>query len=299
MRYHISHTTEYLYDQPTLYSYNEAWISPRELDYQQIISTSLSITPEPSALHFKKDFYQNKVAFFALHQPHDYFNLTASTELVRKVPFEGILDDYPDDSWESLETKLKDGNFFDLDINQFLLPSPMIIPSRKLVEYASKSFTPGRPLFEAVWELTQRIYDEFEYNPNFTTIATPLKEALTARKGVCQDFAQIAIGCLRSMGLPARYISGYIETLPPEGEEQLVGSAASHAWFSAYIPHVGWVDFDPTNNQIAGSQHITIAWGRDYSDVPPLKGVIYNSGKHKLKVAVDVVRVEEKVENPT
>ncbi len=290
MRYRISHTTEYKYDQPTLYSYNEAWMFPREIDYQQIFSRELTITPEPSVLHYKEDFFGNRVAFFTVHAPHEHFKVTAFTELKRVAPFKHIVEDHPLEPWESVVHKYSHKKLLDISIQQYTLPSPMIIPSEPLYNYGIVSFPTGRPIFEGVWDLTQRIFKEFEYNPNFTTIATPLHEALAAKKGVCQDFAQIAIGCLRSLGLPARYISGYIETLPPEGEEHLIGSAASHAWFSAYIPEIGWVDFDPTNNQIAADQHISVAWGRDYSDVPPLKGVIFNSGNHRLNVAVDVIR---------
>ncbi|MGS0528046.1 transglutaminase-like domain-containing protein [Zobellia nedashkovskayae] len=134
----------------------------------------------------------------------------------------------------------------------------------------------------------QRIYTDFDFDSGFTTISTPIDEVMREKKGVCQDFAQIAIACIRSIGLPARYISGYIETLPPEGKEKLVGSDASHAWFAIYIPTFGWVDFDPTNNQIPLNQHIVVGWGRDYYDVPPLKGVVFGSGKSKLKVAVDI-----------
>ena len=146
-------------------------------------------------------------------------------------------------------------------------------------------------MFDATKELMQRIYHDFKFKPGFTTVATPLAEVMKERKGVCQDFAHFAIACLRSIGLPARYVSGYIETTPPPGVEKLTGVDASHAWFALYIPNVGWLDFDPTNNQVPGLQHITIGWGRDYADIAPLKGVILSSGPHKLDVTVDVKRV--------
>ena len=144
----------------------------------------------------------------------------------------------------------------------------------------------------------QRIYTEFKYDPEFSTLATPLKEVLEHRSGVCQDFAHLAIGCLRSQGLAARYVSGYIETEPPPGKERLVGADASHAWFSVFQPGVGWLDFDPTNNQIPGERHITVAWGRDYADVTPLKGVAFGGGEHELKVSVDVLAIPEKPAGP-
>ena len=151
---------------------------------------------------------------------------------------------------------------------------------------------PGRSMFEASFELMQRIFEDFDCVSGFTNIATPLNEVMLEKKGVCQDFAQIAIACLRSMGLPARYVSGYIETIPPEGMEKLVGTDASHAWFSVFLPEHGWLDFDPTNNQLPGDRHITVAWGRDFADVTPLKGVAFGSGEHELKVAVDVLAIE-------
>jgi len=161
-----------------------------------------------------------------------------------------------------------------------------------LAEYARGSFPPGRPLDQAVNDLVGRIYTEFKYAPEFSTIATPLKEVLEHRRGVCQDFAHLAIGCLRAQGLAARYVSGYIETDPPVGKERLVGADASHAWFSVFQPGAGWLDFDPTNNQRPADRHITVAWGRDYADVTPLKGVAFGSGEHDLRVAVDVRRID-------
>jgi len=147
-------------------------------------------------------------------------------------------------------------------------------------------------VFEALSDLVKRIYTEFEFKPGFTTLATPLSEVMGQRKGVCQDFAHLAIACVRSIGLPARYVSGYIETIAPEGKEKLQGVDASHAWFSVYVPQSGWLDFDPTNNLIPSDQHITIGWGRDYTDIPPLKGVILSIGRHQLNVTVDVKRLD-------
>jgi transglutaminase-like putative cysteine protease len=176
-----------------------------------------------------------------------------------------------------------------MNARQFTLKSPLISGvSKEIKAYAKISFKPKRSLYEASLELMQRIFTDFDFVSGFTNIATPLEVVMNEKKGVCQDFAQIAIACIRSVGLPARYVSGYIETLPPEGKEKLIGTDASHAWFSVYIPTFGWVDFDPTNNQIPKNQHIVVAYGRDYLDVPPLKGVAYSSGKNKLEVSVDI-----------
>ena len=171
--------------------------------------------------------------------------------------------------------------------------SPFIQIDPAIRAFAEQSFTPARPLLAAMVDLTRRIFTEFTYDPHFTTIVTPLSDVLAHRRGVCQDFAHLEIACVRAMGLPARYVSGYLETLPPPGKEKLRGADASHAWLSAYIPEQGWVDFDPTNNQIPSEQYITTAWGRDYGDVTPLKGVIFGGGEHTLAVSVDVERLTD------
>ncbi|HSZ33708.1 MAG TPA: transglutaminase family protein, partial [Puia sp.] len=168
--------------------------------------------------------------------------------------------------------------------------TPMTNWYEEILIYASRSFQPDKSIFEAAQDLTKRIYKDFEYKPGHTTIATPLSQVMKERKGVCQDFAHLAIACIRSMGLSARYVSGYIETFSPEGVEKLIGSDASHAWFSVFTPEQGWIDFDPTNNCIVSDQHITIGWGRDYADIAPMEGIILSSGSHELTVSVDVKR---------
>ncbi len=173
---------------------------------------------------------------------------------------------------------------------EFVLDSPLIEITEQLRAYAQPSFSPQRPQVEVVYDLMQRIHQNFEFRPGFTDTSTPLAEVLEHRRGVCQDFAHLGIGCLRSMGLPARYVSGYIETLPPPGKEKLQGADASHAWFGVYVPGFGWIDFDPTNNQVPSDQHVVVAFGRDFSDVTPIKGVIFGAGQHELSVAVDVER---------
>jgi transglutaminase-like putative cysteine protease len=173
--------------------------------------------------------------------------------------------------------------------HQYLLDSPLVKASEELRAYAAPSFAAGRPLLEAVENLSHRIFDEFNFEPDFTDVTTPLSEVLKHRSGVCQDFAQVGVGCLRSLGLPGRYVSGYIETLPPPGEERMIGADASHAWMSVLLPGVGWVDFDPTNDQRRSERHIVVAHGRDFSDATPLKGVTYGGGQQSLSVKVDVL----------
>jgi transglutaminase-like putative cysteine protease len=175
---------------------------------------------------------------------------------------------------------------------QFVLDSPCAVVVPGVRAFAAPSFPPGRRLDEAVADLSARIHHEFEFDPASTTIATPVAEVLAQRHGVCQDFAHLAIACLRAMGRPARYVSGYLETQPPPGQPRLQGADVSHAWFAAFMPGAGWVDFDPTNDVQPGDRHVTTAWGRDYADVTPLKGVIFGGGAHTLEVAVDMVRLD-------
>ncbi len=180
-----------------------------------------------------------------------------------------------------------------LDAREFCFESPLVSTARVVREYAEPSFPPGAPLVDAVTALTERIHADFVYDPGFTTVTTPLDEVLEHRRGVCQDFAHLAVGCVRSMGLAARYVSGYLETAPPPGVERLVGADASHAWLSVFVPGWGWLDLDPTNDKIVGSTYVTTAWGRDYADVSPLKGIVFGGGDfHTLDVAVDVARVD-------
>jgi transglutaminase-like putative cysteine protease len=171
--------------------------------------------------------------------------------------------------------------------------SALIAPDAELMAYARAAFPAGAPLLDAVLELTRRIHEDFTFDPEATTVATPLAEVFKSRRGVCQDFARLEIACLRSLGLPARYVSGYLETLPPPGRARLVGADASHAWVAVYCPEVGWLHVDPTNNVMPSQRHVSIAWGRDYSDVSPIRGVILGGGKHTLRVNVDVVRLSK------
>lgn len=288
MRYRITHTSDYHYGEPVSLSHNEARLLPRPGPLQQCLSAALHISPAASDYRERTDFFGNRVAYFSIREPHRQFTVTATSEVLL-APAPNMLDFSQGMAWEYARDalwQLSDAPM--LDARQFTLDSPLVAADARLAHYAADSFTPGRPLAEAVHDLMQRIYRDFTYDPESTTVATPLATVLEHRRGVCQDFAHLAIGCLRSQGLAARYVSGYIETLPPPGGEKLVGADASHAWFSVFVPETGWVDFDPTNNQLPGDQHITLAWGRDYADVTPLKGVIFGGPQHTLRVAVDV-----------
>ncbi len=259
---------------------------------QTLLDYNLEITPTPTEISDKLDFFGNTVTRFAIQKHHEKLTVTAKSKVLRDYTLQPDIEKSISGKKITLQEAIKALKSNDLDIlevRQFILESILVARiTPEIKAYAEASFKPKRPVFEAAFELMQRIYTDFDFDTEVTNVATPIHEVIKQKKGVCQDFAQIAIACVRSVGLPARYVSGYIETLPPPGKEKLVGTDASHAWFSVYIPTFGWVDFDPTNNQIPKNQHIIVSYGRDYYDVPPLKGVIYSTGKNKMKVAVDI-----------
>ena len=311
MKYRITHTTFYHYSQPVGLCQNEARLQPRIFWRQQCHKSRFDIKPSPMDFSERFDFFGNRVTYFAIQQPHTQLIVTVISE-VTIFPRQNNLDLFNPMTWEQVRSLLQespvqgqsqsqqgqiqiqnqDQSLEILDARQYVLDSPMVTISPELADYAQSSFLPNRSLIEVVHDLMGRIYKDFTYDPAFTTIATPLSEVLSFRRGVCQDFAHLAIGCLRAYGMAARYISGYVETLPEPGKQRLVGADASHAWFSVYIPGTGWLDFDPTNNTVPLDQHITLAWGRDYADVTPLKGIAFGGGQHTLSVSVDVLRLE-------
>lgn len=291
MKYRVTHSNEFIYKTQVGLCYNEARILPRDLAHQKVLSAGLQIVPSPDDHYERYDYFGNRTAYFSIEKPYEKLVVTATSEVL--VDLQKPLERVDSVAWEIACERLHNGRSEEIiEATQFALDSPMVKIDALLKEYADASFLPGRPLDEAVHDLMQRIYAEFQYDPEFSTIATPLKEVMKQRRGVCQDFAHLAIACLRMRGLSARYVSGYLETIPPPGAQRLVGADASHAWFSVFVPHQGWLDFDPTNAQIPSEQHITVAWGRDYADVAPLKGVIFGGGeKNKLDVSVDVERL--------
>ncbi|WP_303721186.1 transglutaminase family protein [Malonomonas rubra] len=293
MKYRIKHITEYHYSEPVQLCRNQASLLPRSTEFQLCRNSSLKVSPTADDLHERKDFFGNRVTHFALQEPHEKLVVTAQSE-VEIIANQALFDATQGKAWDGVRAHLRTVRNPDtLTVLPYLYDSPLVREIPQLVDYASPSFPPGRPLPEAVEELMQRIYQDFRYDPEVTTISTPLQEVLANRHGVCQDFAHLGIGCLRAMGLAARYVSGYIETIPPPGTKRLVGADASHAWFSIFSPGIGWIDFDPTNNQIPAEQHITVAWGRDFSDVSPLKGIALGGGEHTVVVSVDVARLTE------
>jgi len=290
MKYRVTHVTSYEYSEPVSLCHNLAHLKLRTQAGQTDLVSHLKIDPTPAVTREFRDFFGNQANYFVIQQAHRQLKITATSDVsINKIQLPDNIFNPP---WNEINAILNQ-NMNDelLDVKMFILDSPNINANNVLLNYASPSFPPGRPIIEGVTELMGRIHTDFIYDPNSTDVATPLEEVLTHRRGVCQDFAHLAIGCLRSLGLPARYVSGYMETLPPPGKPKLRGADASHAWFSTYIPNVGWLDFDPTNNIKPAEQHITTAIGRDFGDVTPVKGVLYGGGEHKLFVAVDVERL--------
>jgi transglutaminase-like putative cysteine protease len=291
MVFKLSHTTSYKYENGVTFCHNIATLKPKTMIGQTLIDYKLEISPTPTEISEKVDFFGNTVTRFSIQKHHNELKVTAISQVLKDSSLLPNIISNPARhiTLQDSLVALKGHDTDILDAKQFAFESVLISNiNSEIKDYAEVSFKPNRSVFDASYELMQRIYKDFEFDPEFTNVATPIHEVMKEKKGVCQDFAQIAIACLRSVGLAAKYVSGYIETIPPAGKEKLVGADASHAWFSVYIPTFGWVDFDPTNNQIPKNQHIVVSWGRDYYDVPPLKGVIYSTGKNKMEVSVDI-----------
>jgi transglutaminase-like putative cysteine protease len=287
MTYRILHRTTYNYSEPVTVSHHSARVNPRFTAAQSRAQFSLRITPEPAVRKTRTDYFGNRVCFFAIQEIHSRLEVEAVSVVTLTASTPPALTLSP--PWTEVAELFRDPVSPEVvDQYQFCFDSPLLRTAPDLADYARGSFPAGTPLLVGVANLNQRIFRDFKYDPVATSVATPLEEVWAKRRGVCQDFAHLAIACLRSLGLPARYVSGYLRTHAPPGKERLVGADASHAWFSVYCPSVGWVDFDPTNNLLSGEEHITVAYGRDYSDVSPVSGIITGGGHHEVRVSVDV-----------
>lgn len=287
MIYRIRHQTRYGYSQAASLSQNEVCLHPRATAAQKVRQARLSISPEPAYLHERTDFFGNRVHIFMVQHPHHELRIFSESVVETSVMPAPAPDATP--AWETVAARL--ATFVteeDLDARQYVFDSPLIPHLPAMADYARASFPPGTTVLRGALDLMNRIYKEFTYEKSATSVDTPIDVVLNTRKGVCQDFAQLHIAGLRTLGLAARYVSGYLETLPPPGTPKLVGADASHAWLSLYVPDIGWIDLDPTNDQIPGERHVTVAWGRDYGDVTPAKGVVMGGGVHSLSVEVDV-----------
>jgi transglutaminase-like putative cysteine protease len=292
MLYRVTHATTYSYSEPVSLCHNALHLKPRTCPRQECHHVELRVKPEPESMQNQHDYFGNPLTVFTIQEPHARLVLRAESWVEVTAP--EPLDVNATPAWEEVRDGLRgDSSTAALDAYQFVFDSRYVPRSEELAGYATGSFPSGRPLAAAVADLMRRIHSEFRYDPRATTVATPVHEVLSRRRGVCQDFAHLAIGCLRSLGLPARYVSGYLVTGPSAGRERLTGADASHAWIAVYAPGVGWIDFDPTNNRIPSDTHVTVAWGRDYDDVSPVRGVILGGGHSSLTVAVDVVPADE------
>lgn len=291
MPYRIVHRTSYAYDSPVSASYGELYLLPRNTDMQRVVLARVEIEPLPETFGERTDFFGNRAANFAVLKGHT--NLTVTATSVVDVMRGTVPDRMSGPTWEEARNILDDRALLETDIleaRQFRLDSPSVPWSEGVRTFTAESFTTGRGLLDATADLTARIHDQFAYEPGATDLATTPDDLLLLRKGVCQDFAHLEIACLRSHGLAARYVSGYLETVAPPGQVKLQGADVSHAWLSVFVPTIGWVDIDPTNNLFVGERHICTAWGRDYSDVSPLKGVIFTeASENTMTVTVDVI----------
>nr|WP_315250181.1 transglutaminase family protein [uncultured Flavobacterium sp.] len=287
MKYKLRHQTLYTYANE-VYNYQSILcLQPQNSAKQICKNFKIEIEPKPSKIYSRKDYFGNMQHYFSLHKSHKSLKVIVSSEVevlenVTQLTLNTI-------TCEEARLKFTTDRALKIKVLQYQLPSQFITWDEEIIAFAESCLLPDVSLFEAVLHLIKKIYTEFQFKSGSTNINTPLKTVLKERRGVCQDFSHLAIASLRSVGIPARYVSGYIETLPPIGKPKLEGSDASHAWISVYIPEMGWCEFDPTNNMIPQQRHIVTAYGRDFADVSPMKGIIFSTGDHKVKVEVDVI----------
>jgi len=291
MTYRIIHRTTYKYKYPVSAGNHVACLKPRSFPRHQLVENEIDIQPKPATMTQRVDYFGNLLSFFTIQEPHKELVVEARSMVIIEDgtgpgPERNLVWD------EAVRLLTEDSSPGGLDACQFRFESPRIRLRPEFAAYALKSFTPRRRLRDGLLDLTARIHKDFRFDSKVTNVRTPVEEVFRKRRGVCQDFAHVQIACLRSLGLAARYVSGYLRTYPPKGQPRLVGADASHAWVSAYCPGSGWLDLDPTNNLVPSNGHVTLAWGRDYGDVSPLHGLILGGGAHALTVAVDMELLE-------
>jgi transglutaminase-like putative cysteine protease len=303
MRYHVRHATRYSYGTDVVHSHQLLHLVPRPAPYQACLEHALTVSPLTYRRRDDTDAFGNPVSRIEIDHPHRALEVTTDMEVeVHARPALPVAESMP---WERVAARLAYGGHWparnDLEASRFRYESTYVRVKRAFTDYAEECFPDGRPILAGAEALMEKLHDDFRYAPGETAIATPLTEVLAGRRGVCQDFAHIMIACLRSRGLAARYVSGYVRMLerreaaepgtPAEATEALRGGAASHAWISVYSPPFGWVELDPTNDVRVGTDHIAVAWGRDFGDVSPLRGVILGGGSHELSVDVSVTLI--------
>jgi transglutaminase-like putative cysteine protease len=287
--YKIKHTTRYRYQQPVTICHHIAHLLPREAQNHLWAYADLEISPTAMRTD-RLDYFGNRQTFFSIPEPHRELQVTSKGEVEIIAPSRGLL--FSNQPWEIARDSLWNTPIIGFaGIVQYTFESTHVSQPPEVRQYAAESFPPGRPVVDAMTDLMNRIHRDFKFDSAATSVGTSVTEVLRQRRGVCQDFAHLGLSCLRAMGFAARYVSGYLLTTPPPGKPRMVGADASHAWLGVYVPELGWLDFDPTNNMIPAERHITIAWGRDFADVSPLRGVILGGGRHAVQVSVDVTAV--------
>jgi transglutaminase-like putative cysteine protease len=296
--YRVTHLTEYLYGDPVATSHHLLHLTPRETDRQVSRREELTVSPVPASRAERVDYFGNHTTYFEVQSPHRELSVESRREVellpVPPPPSSG------GPAWEAVRDQTRRPHDAEtLEACEMTYASPFVRLSTDLARYAAPSFPVGRPLLDGVADLTRRIHTDLVYDQAATVVSTPVDEVLRLRRGVCQDFSHLQIACLRALGLPARYVSGYLVTNPPPGQVRLVGADASHAWLAVYCPGLGWVPTDPTNDVVPDQKHITIAWGRDFGDVTPMRGVIVGGSRHELRVSVDVSPLGDDPEDAT
>jgi transglutaminase-like putative cysteine protease len=289
MRLQVVHETHYRYASPVVLSQQLLHLTPRVLPWQVVRSHRIKVDPAAGEFDEHEDYYGNRTVHLLLAAPHEELIVHAESE-VDVAPREKAALAAPPVPWETMRERLHSSTEPPLlDASAFLYESPHIETWREIHDYAAKSFARGRAMLEAALDLSRRIHRDFAFDKKATSVATPLRQVMKQRRGVCQDFAHLMIGCLRALELPARYVSGYILTVPPPGRPRRVGADASHAWVSVYCGDAaGWIDIDPTNDCLVDDEHVTLGWGRDFGDVTPMRGVILGGGEQALEVRVTV-----------
>ena len=289
--FNISHRTSYRYGAPVTQSQHVVHLAPRLLPRQTVSRHSLLIEPAPASRFDRIDYFGNPTSILIIEDEHRELVVLARSTVTVAAPAD--IDVARSTPWEQVaEAAGLDGGFRDLSVVQFVNTSRHTRLNPAILAFAAPSFPTGRPVLQGAFDLTRRIFSEFKFDPAATDISTPIAEVLKARRGVCQDFAHLSLAALRALGLPARYVSGYLLTRPPPGKVKLQGSDASHAWVSVWAPDIGWVDFDPTNGLMPRDEHIVVAYGRDYDDVSPVSGVLLGGSDQVLSIAVDVIEAD-------
>jgi transglutaminase-like putative cysteine protease len=285
--YEITHTSTYDYLEDVSVSHHLLRLTPRHCSKQSRLAHELAIVPEPGTLSVHRDYFGNPTHFIGLDTPHQQLVIKSRSRVAVSPAL--ILEPPETPAWETVRARCRlDHSGQTLEAHEFTYASPLVPNADEFADYTKASLTPKRPVLDAVTDLTRRINEDFTFDPAATTVTTPVSDVFRERRGVCQDFAHFQIACLRSHGLPARYVSGYLETDPPPGQPKLRGVDASHAWVSFFCPGIGWLDVDATNNCRPSLRHVTIGWGRDYSDVCPIRGVLVGGRKQTLRISVDV-----------